>query len=246
MGKSHGKGTILKQQNESWQLLALSLNIFLGLGQEKIYVGFRWDSIPMILTRLDQKQLLSLEYTCFYFIASLYSPQVHHGGAGTTAAGLKAAVLASSSNTVLCFSLVWLDLVFWFSLNSTVPNYSCSFLWWPTFLGGTSTCQRSWPSTHPSWWVLTSKIGECYKLYAWSQGKHWDPFNTVFNFWLLFISFFMSGTIHQEEFDRIITSVNFNIIWLIKLYFYFLYFIHSVSWPQYNIQIFILPCSESL
>ena len=36
MGKSYGKGTILKQQNESWQLLALSLKIFLGLDQKEI------------------------------------------------------------------------------------------------------------------------------------------------------------------------------------------------------------------
>lgn len=67
---------------------------------------------------------------------------------------------------------------FWFSfcLNvqyflTSVSNNNCSFLWRPTFLGRTSTCQRSRPCTHCSWWVLTSQVGRCNKFHAWSQGN---------------------------------------------------------------------------
>lgn len=99
--------------------------------------------------------------------------QVHHGGAGTTAAGLKAAVVKlpflGNFQWSFGFYLIY-PFIIYFN-HVAVPNNCGTFLWGPTLLGRSGTCQRCRACPYPRWRVLTWKVGCCNKVYARSRGN---------------------------------------------------------------------------
>lgn len=112
-------------------------------------------------------------YQMLHGALEFVSPQVHHGGAGTTAAGLKAAVSNWLPGKVLVSSsLQFFPLLILCAschLNS-VPNDCCSFLWRPTILGWEGSCQGIRSCTHPCRGVLTREVNQCHTFHAGSCG----------------------------------------------------------------------------
>lgn len=113
-----------------------------------------------------------------WFLSFVYF-QVHHGGAGTTAAGLRAAV--SLLTCFLCLAFFFFFLILetvkfayvhtcLHNVGFVVPNYYCTFLWWPTFLGRTSACQGTGTPTYPCWSIFTRKIGWCNNVHDDTEG----------------------------------------------------------------------------
>lgn len=151
---------------------------------------FKFLDITLLLpSQSSFSQALSLQFVSeWQDLILLPCFQVHHGGAGTTAAGLKAAVRTNILIVFVAFGFASCPSALWstlFLFSILVPNNHCTILWWPTFLGRASACQRSGTPTHPCWWILTSKVGWCNKFYARPKGKHEFKVPELFNLYLL-------------------------------------------------------------
>lgn len=95
--------------------------------------------------------------------------KVHHGGAGTTAAGLKAAVIAFFITLrLLCISVIILSHMLPYCL--VVPNNSYTILRRPTVLGRAGKCQRSRSRTNPCRPIYLGEIGCRHPVHARSWG----------------------------------------------------------------------------
>lgn len=132
-----------------------------------------WLAILTLLCCGKDLHILLIDFNSFLWSSSKFKScnfyQVHHGGAGTTAAGLKAAVTNCASSLRTFFVIISLSLFLCFCL---VSDNNCTVLWRSAILGREGACQRSRTCTHPSWWILSWKAGWCHTLYARPSGIH--------------------------------------------------------------------------